>query len=86
MQEYSFVEKVTIEADRYGADPYSNSQEKQKPENVISKQNAEVEKIINDTLGRIDRHQAGEIRNILSRSANKLATLQQELNRRGIRL
>ena len=40
----------------------------------------------NDTLRRIDRRQAGAIRNIVSRSANKLATLHRELRDRGIDL
>lgn len=57
-----------------------------KQPNVIGQQNASVETIINDVLGRIDKKHAGDIRNIVSKSSNKLATLQQELNKRGIRL
>jgi len=52
--------------------------------NPVAQQNAEVDRIINDTLSRIDRRQAGEIRNIISRQDNKLHALQQELTRRGI--
>jgi hypothetical protein len=55
-----------------------------KAPNVIGQQNTSVEQIINDVLSRIDRNQAGEIRNILARSDNKLATLQRELASRGI--
>lgn len=71
----------------YG-DYYDVDEPEQAPQepNPVGQQNATIEGIINDTLSRIDRRQAGEIRNILARSGNKLATLQQELNRRGIEL
>lgn len=59
--------------------------EPQEP-NPVAQQNVTVADIINDTLSRIDRAQAGEIRNAIARQDNKLAALQQELNRRGIRL
>jgi hypothetical protein len=54
--------------------------------NSVSQQNASVEKIINDTLARIDKKQAGEIRNILAKSDNKLAVLQKEFTKRNIKL
>jgi hypothetical protein len=54
--------------------------------NVIGQQNIAVDGIINDVLSRIDRRVAGEIRNAIARSDNKLAALQQELRRRGINL
>ena len=79
-----FISKATEEADRYGETGYDNAPTTPATPNPHGQQNANVEGIINDVLGRIDRRQAGEIRNILARSANKLATLQQELTRRGI--
>lgn len=57
-----------------------------KEQNPISKQNATVDSIINDALSRINKRDAGEIRNILAKSANKLATLQQELKNRNIKI
>lgn len=57
-----------------------------KQQNVVSKQNASIEGIINDALSRIDKKQAGEIRNIVAKSANKLQTLQAEFTKRGIRV
>lgn len=52
----------------------------------IGTQNTEVERIINDTLNRIDSKVAGEIRNSISKSDNKLRALQQELSKRNINL
>ena len=57
-----------------------------KEQNPIAQQNAAVEQIVNDTLSRIDRHQAGEIRNAIAKSSNKLQALQQELRKRNINL
>jgi hypothetical protein len=57
-----------------------------KKANPIAGQNQSAEGIINDVLGRIDKKHAGEIRNIVARSDNKLMTLQQELSKRGIKL
>jgi hypothetical protein len=52
--------------------------------NPIAQQNNAANSIIDQTLARLDRNQAGEIRNAIARSGNKLAALQQELTRRGI--
>jgi hypothetical protein len=44
-----------------------------------------IQRIINDTLNRPEvRKHAGDIRNIVARSGNKLLTLKQELEKRGI--
>lgn len=76
---HSFVAKLGDEND----DDEPTATPTKQP-NIIGQQNASVEAIINDVLSRIDRSQAGEIRNILARSDNKLATLQRELAARGI--
>lgn len=55
-----------------------------KQPNAVGQQNAAVENIINDVLSRIDRRTAGEIRQAISRSGNKLQALQQELARRNL--
>ena len=54
--------------------------------NSIGQQNIAVNDIIDDVLSRLNRNVAGEIRNSISRKDNKLQALQQELNRRGIRM
>jgi hypothetical protein len=51
---------------------------------VPGQQNAQVEKIVNDTLAKLPKNISGEIRNIIARSSNKLQELQQQLNSRNI--
>jgi len=51
---------------------------------VPGQQNAQVEKIVNDILAKLPRNVAGEIRNIVARSSNKLQALQQELTNRNL--
>lgn len=75
-----YIEKLNS-----GADEEPAAKQKEKQPNIVSAQNTEVERIVNDVLSRIDRNSAGEIRNVLARSDNKLATLQQELSRRNLR-
>lgn len=53
---------------------------------LLGKQNAAVDNLINDTLRSLPAKLAGDIRNAISRSGNKLMALQVELNKRGIRL
>ena len=53
---------------------------------IVGQQNAEVEGIIRDVLSRISPKHAGEIRNAIAKSSNKLAALQNELNKRNIRV
>ena len=79
-----FIGKVTAEAASYGETGYDTTPTIAPKDNIVGQQNANVESIINDVLSRIDRRQAGEIRNIVAKSSNKLATLQQELARRNI--
>ena len=81
----SKLEKVAY-GDYTHGDARKPVKDKESQPNVIAQQNANVEAIINDVLGRIDKRQAGDIRTVIARSANKLATLQQELNKRGIRI
>jgi hypothetical protein len=51
---------------------------------VPGQQNAQVEKIVNDILAKLPKNVSGEIRNIVSRSSNKLQALQQELTNRNL--
>jgi hypothetical protein len=54
--------------------------------NPIGQQNSQAETLINHILNNIPKHLAGDIRNKVARSANKLQTLQQELAQHGIQL
>lgn len=83
-----YVTELAQDADEYGETGYDDSAPRpEKGPNPIAGQNVAAETIINDVLNKPEvRRHAGEIRNILARSDNKLATLQQELSRRGIRL
>ena len=54
--------------------------------NVVGQQNTQVEQIINDVLATLPKNVAGEVRNAIARSGNKLAALKQELDKRGISL
>jgi hypothetical protein len=71
-------------------DAEANSQHRPPPaekNNTIGQQNAEVEKIINDVLQRLNNKSlAGEIRFAIRRDGNKLQALQRELSTRGINL
>lgn len=49
-------------------------------------QYSQVEQLVNQVLGSIDKRVAAEIRPIIARSDNKLAVLQQELTKRGIKI
>lgn len=73
------------EIESAGEDDVDNTPVPPKQDN-IGQQNVAVDNIINDVLGRLDRKVAGEVRNAIARSDNKLQALQQELTRRGIRM
>jgi hypothetical protein len=77
----SHLAKLNSEAD--GDDELPAPKAPSQP-NPIAQQNNAANSIIDQTLARLDRNQAGEIRNAIARSGNKLAALQQELTRRGI--
>jgi hypothetical protein len=53
---------------------------------VYSQQRMAVDSIVHATLKRLPTSVSGEIRNAIARSSNKLMALQQELNKRGIKL
>ena len=83
-----FLDRVRAEAEDYGSSAYDRieSPKTKNEPNPVSQQNVTIEAIINDALGRIDKKQAGEIRNAISKSGNKLMALQQEFRKRGIEL
>lgn len=64
----------------------SNKPATNKQPSVIGQQNSAVDTIINDVLSKISKQHAGEIRNAISKSDNKLKALQQELQKRSIKI
>lgn len=62
-----------------------NKPPKSKKSSVSSTQNAQIETIINQVLQSLPKSVAGDLRNAIAKSPNKLAALQQELNKRNIK-
>lgn len=59
---------------------------KQPKDNVVGRQNAAAEDMVNQILRTIDKKVAGEIRNAIAREPNKLQALQRELAKRNIKV
>jgi hypothetical protein len=59
---------------------------KQPKDNVVGRQNAAAEDMVNQILRSIDKKVAGEIRNAIAREPNKLQALQRELAKRDIKV
>jgi hypothetical protein len=57
---------------------------KSKTKSTLPQQNVQAEKIVNDVLNKLPSGVAGDIRNALARSTNKIQDLMRELARRGI--
>jgi len=57
-----------------------------KKQDPAIQRNIEINDIVNHVLSQIDRRHAGEIRNIVARSSNKLGVLRRELAARGIHI
>jgi hypothetical protein len=55
-------------------------------DNVVGRQNAAAEDMVNQILRSIDKKAAGEIRNAIAREPNKLQALQRELAKRNIKV
>jgi len=55
-------------------------------DNVVGRQNAAAEDMVNQILRSIDKKAAGEIRNAIAREPNKLQALQRELTKRNIKI
>jgi len=53
---------------------------------AIGQQRSQAEDIVNDVLRKLPSKIAGDIRNAISRSPNKLQALQQELQKRGVKV
>lgn len=72
-----------IKWDDIGIDTRDNRTTTKQP-NVISQQNQQVEAIVNSVLKDLPSNVAGEIRNAIAKSDNKLAALQAEMKKRGL--
>ena len=59
---------------------------KQPKDNIVGRQNAAAEEMVNQILKTLDRRVAGEIRNTIAREPNKLQALQRELAKRNIKI
>ena len=53
---------------------------------AIGKQRSQAEDLVNDVLRKLPSKIAGDIRNAISRSPNKIQALQQELQKRGVKV
>jgi hypothetical protein len=61
-------------------------QPREPKDNVVGRQNAAAEDMVNQILRSIDKKAAGEIRNAIAREPNKLQALQRELTKRNIKI
>ena len=77
---YAYLDTLVDDDDDY------DEPEKIKPEKsrVVGQQNAQVDQIVNGVLAKLPKNVAGDIRNAIARSANKLQALHQELQKRNI--
>lgn len=75
---YSYVGSLSDDEDDGEVSP-----QPKKP-SAFGAQNAAAESVINDVLAGLDKKTAGEIRNAIARSGNRLQALQAELNKRGL--
>ncbi|NDI17829.1 MAG: hypothetical protein EBY83_07705, partial [Verrucomicrobia bacterium] len=82
MQNKAEYERYLMDLEAEGDDELDDEPMIKPPKsNVVGQQNAQVDQIVNDILSKIPKHIAGEIRNAIARSPNKLSALKQELNK-----
>jgi len=85
-QDYEeFLSRVEAEVNDEDDDEVVSSP-KQPKDNVVGRQNAAAEDVVNQILRSIDKKVAGEIRNAIAREPNKLQALQRELAKRDIKV
>lgn len=73
----------SIRHDDIGVDTRRIDSEPKKP-NIVSQQNSQVETLVNQVLSGLSPKDAGEIRQAIAKTDNKIAALQRELQRRNI--
>lgn len=78
----SFIESL----ESHDEDEDDNDISEPEVKSSIGSQYSAIDKIVNDALSRVDKKIAGDIRNAISKSDNKLLALQNEFRKRGINL
>jgi hypothetical protein len=79
----NYLTKIEVEAG-YDDDEFDEPKVKAPKSNAIGKQNTQVDQIINSVLAKLPKNVAGDVRNAIARSDNKLQALHQELQKRDI--
>jgi hypothetical protein len=82
------IVKFNQDRQAYKAALYKSADTQTQPQKsqVPGQQYSQVEQIVNDVLNKVPKKDAAEIRYVLSRADNKLAVLQQELQKRNIHI
>ena len=73
-----------LESEVGGDDDFDYPAAKPEKSKVPGQQNAQAEQIVNNVLSKLPKNVAGEIRNAIARSPNKIQALHQELTKRKI--
>ena len=83
-QDYeNYLARIEAEVDTDDDDGYEEP--KAPKDNTFGKQNVQADQIVNDILKNLPSKVAGDIRNAIARSPNKLQALQAELQKRGVK-
>jgi len=83
-QDYeNYLAQIEAEVDTDDDDGYEEP--KAPKDNTFGKQNVQADQIVNDILKNLPSKVAGDIRNAIARSPNKLQALQAELQKRGVK-
>jgi hypothetical protein len=83
-QDYeNYLARIEAEVDTDDDDGYEEP--KTPKDNTFGKQNVQADQIVNDILKNLPSKVAGDIRNAIARSPNKLQALQAELQKRGVK-
>lgn len=82
---YSIWDRLHNEWEAEWGDETPKKAPKPPKDNTVGAQNSQVEQVIGSVLASLDKKVAHDIRTTLNRSDNKLAVLQQELTKRGIK-
>ena len=73
-----------LESEAKGDDDFDMPVAKPEKNKMPGQQNAQAEQIVNSVLSKLPKNVAGEIRNAIARSPNKIQALHQELTKRKI--
>jgi len=87
MQNKAEYERYLMDLEAAGDEPDDIPVRSKPPKsNAVGQQNAQVDSIINNVLGKVPKSIAGDIRNAIARAPNKLAALKAELDRHNINM